>query len=92
MVLLCEPDLPDGAWSDLLADTLRLPLPPPLIVVARHADESLWMDVLQRGGYNVLGMPFEEREAFRLVSMAWLNLRDRALHQRAAGSSVPGVL
>ncbi len=49
-----------------------------MIVSALHADNSLWMDVLNSGGYNVIGQPFEEQEVFRMVSMAWLHRRDRA--------------
>jgi FixJ family two-component response regulator len=87
VVLICEAVLPDGSWRELLDHTLRLPLPPPLIVVAPHADDRLWMDVLNCGGYNLLAIPLEEREVFRLVSMAWRHLRDRAQRRvRMAGT------
>jgi DNA-binding NtrC family response regulator len=85
VVLICEAVLPDGDWKELLEHTLRLPLPPPLIVVARQADDYLWIEVLNSGGYNLLAIPLEEREVFRLVSMAWLHLRDNRA-QRAHSS------
>jgi hypothetical protein len=31
--------------------------PPPLIVTSRHADESLWTEVLSLNGYDVLAQP-----------------------------------
>lgn len=86
VVVMCEALLPDGNWKDLLDQTLRLRLPPPLIVVARPDDDYLWMDVLNRGGYNLLAMPLDEREVYRLVSMAWLNLRNRSPRVRAIGT------
>ena len=71
-VVICEARLSDGTWRDLVGHTSRM------IVSALHADNSLWMDVLNSGGYNVIGQPFEEQEVFRMVSMAWLHRRDRA--------------
>ncbi len=73
-----------GTWKDLLAHALDRPSPPPLIVAAHHADDRLWMEVLNSGGYNLIGKPFEEHEVFRLISMAWLHGRKRA-HAAAPG-------
>ena len=78
VVLVCDAVLGDGTWKDLLAHLERQPSPPPLIVAAHHADERLWMEVLNSGGYNVLGKPFEEQEVFRVISMAWLHGRNRS--------------
>ena len=86
VVLICEALLPDGNWKHLLDYALQLPLSPPLIVVARQADDYLWMEVLNRGGYNLLAIPLDERELFRVVSMAWLNLRDRSQRSQSAAA------
>lgn len=86
LVLLCEPVLPDGTWAELLDLTRGLPLPPPVIVTARQADDDFWMQVLNRGGYNVLGKPFSEKELFEMVSVAWRHRKDRVQNSlRAAG-------
>lgn len=77
LVLICEADLPDGTWADLLDVSRTLPLPPPVIVSARQADDDFWMRVLNRGGYNVLGRPFSESEVFEMVSVAWRHRKDR---------------
>lgn len=84
VVLICESELPDGTWLELLEQAQNLPAPPPVIVTARQADDDFWMQVLNRGGYNVLGKPFSERDVFEMVSVAWRHRKDR-LQARAAG-------
>jgi DNA-binding NtrC family response regulator len=84
VVLICEAELPDGTWAELLKHAQKLPAPPPVIVTARQADDDFWMQVLNQGGYNVLGKPFSEREVFEMVSVAWRHRKDRA-RVRAAG-------
>jgi FixJ family two-component response regulator len=85
-VLICEPALPDGTWKDMLTRALGLPWPPPLIVAATHADDALWMEVLESGGYNLIGKPFNEPEVFRTISAAWLRQRDRVRENLRAAS------
>ena len=70
-VLLCERDHADGNWEDLLQATARLPAPPNLIVFSRLADESLWAQVLNLGGFDVLMTPFEAEEVLRVTFAAW---------------------
>jgi DNA-binding response OmpR family regulator len=70
-VLLCERDLADGNWEDLLNATAGMPAPPNLIVFSRLADESLWAKVLNLGGFDVLLTPFEPEEVLRIAFAAW---------------------
>ena len=63
-VVICESSLPDGNWKDLLGKTPRL------IVTSHAADEALWAEVLNLGGYDVLAQPFDEQEVRRVVAMA----------------------
>jgi len=69
-VVACERELPDGDWKDVYQFIENLRNPPPLVVVSRHADESLWAEVLNVGGYDVLAKPFEEGEVQRVMTMA----------------------
>lgn len=69
-VIVCEQDLPDGKWKDLLSQIAPLTDPPCLIVTSRLADELLWAEVLNLGGYDVLAKPFDANEVFRVVSLA----------------------
>jgi FixJ family two-component response regulator len=57
-----------------------------VIVAAHHADDRLWMEVLNLGGYNVLAKPLLEQEVFRMISNAWLHRND-ATHSGASASS-----
>jgi DNA-binding response OmpR family regulator len=52
-IAICERDLPDGSWRDLLEAGTALTAPPRLIVCSRRADEYLWAEVLNLGGYDV---------------------------------------
>ena len=83
VVLLCESVLPDGTWIELLRLVQALSSPPPVIVTARHADNDLWMQVLNLGGYNVLGRPFAPKDVFEMVSVAWRHRKDRVKAQAA---------
>lgn len=76
MVFLCDAQLPDGTWREMLAHAARLPLPPPVIVAAGHADDRLWMEVLNGGAYNLIGTPLDDQELYQLVSRAWLHRRN----------------
>jgi DNA-binding response OmpR family regulator len=76
-VLICEADLIDGTWRDLLDETTRIEHAPLLIVTSRLADDALWAEVLNLGGYNVLAQPFDSREVFRVVGNAWLHWKNR---------------
>jgi DNA-binding response OmpR family regulator len=58
-VVIAKSDLPDGRWQEMLDHLRRLMRPPLLIVTSRTADEHLWAEVLNVGGYDVLAQPFE---------------------------------
>jgi DNA-binding response OmpR family regulator len=77
-VVLCERDLPDGNWSKVYRLTAQLPVVPLLIVTSRCADELLWAEVLNSGGYDVLCKPFERVEIIRVVGSAWRHSREQA--------------
>jgi len=77
-VVICERDLPDGNWKSLLSKFESLPLRPNLIVTSRLADDLLWAEVLNLGGYDVLAQPFDADEVFRVVSLAWHEHNRRA--------------
>ena len=83
-VVVCERELPDGSWKDILERVTRAANPPALIVSSRLADDRLWTEVLDSGGYNVLGKPFRRNEVFRDVSLAWLQWKSREDRMRVA--------
>ncbi len=80
-VVLCDRRLPDGDWRDALAHLESFPKPPALIVTARAADEFLWAEVLNLGGYDLLAKPFDREEVTRVVGQI---LQPDRLQARAA--------
>jgi DNA-binding response OmpR family regulator len=79
-VVICTAQLPDGTWKDLLGELKHQPAPPRLIVASRLADDSLWGEVLDYGGYDVLGKPFDPGEVIRVVSLAWRQWKYESQH------------
>jgi DNA-binding response OmpR family regulator len=69
-VVIAESALPNWNWKKILADLRRLAEPPQLIVSSRTADDYLWAEVLNIGGYDVLPQPFERDEVERVVAAA----------------------
>jgi len=82
--VISENRFPDGhCWKDILVELQALITSPQLIVTDRLADEALWAEVLNLGGYDVLMKPFDSKEVVRTLDMAsrfWL----RAAHASSA--------
>lgn len=76
-VAIVESSLPDGAWRDFLSQCVQFGQRPRVIVTSRLADEYLWAEVLNLGGYDVLAQPFEVSEVRRCAEAA---VRDVHLH------------
>ena len=70
-IAISECDLRPGTWRELLEQTANMPHSPLLIVTSRLADERLWSEVLNEGGYDVLAKPFDHTEVIRVVESAW---------------------
>jgi len=75
-VVVCEDELPDGNWIDVLS-LLTGEGTPNLIVTGRLADNRLWADVLHRGGYDVLAQPLNDFEVERVATSAYEHYRRR---------------
>ncbi len=88
-VVISDACLPDGTWKDLLGCTSLLADAPNVIVTSRLADERLWAEVLNLGGYDLLVAPYEADEVVRIAVQAWLDWeRKRTLRcQKATGAS-----
>ena len=69
-VVIVERYLPDGNWKKLRNLLMQMEFPPKLIVTTRTADERLWAEVLNLGGFDVLTQPFCASETLRCISAA----------------------
>lgn len=70
-LLICDERLEDGGWKAILDLLTEVECPPRMIVTSRLADERLWAEVLNLGGYDVLAKPFDAAEVVRVVGTAW---------------------
>jgi DNA-binding NtrC family response regulator len=70
-VILSDLRYPDGySWKDLLKELQDTADPPPLIVTDCLADEVLWVEVLNLGGFDVLMKPLVAKEVVHVVNSA----------------------
>jgi DNA-binding NtrC family response regulator len=72
-VVLSECQLPDGNWKDVLSRLAPILERPRLIVFSRHADDRLWEEVVNLGGFDLLATPFREEELVFTIGWAWLD-------------------
>ena len=72
-VMICEWDLPDGTWKDILSLIAPIPDPPALLVASRDISDARWAEVLNLGAYDMLAKPFHREEVTRVVGLACLD-------------------
>ena len=72
-VIICQCHLIDGNWKDVLSALAPILNPPRLIVVSRLADDELWTEVLDMGGFDLLAAPLREVEVAYSVGAAALD-------------------
>lgn len=87
-LLICDAELPDGNWKDVLSALAPESSSPRLIVTSRLADEHLWAEVLNLGGYDLLSKPFDPKEVLWVIHNACSppgqKLANTSAHVRAA--------
>jgi DNA-binding response OmpR family regulator len=71
-IILCECSLPDGTWSEILNQISGAGEKPLLIVTSKLLNESLWAEVLNLGGYDLLAKPFSRQEVRHVLTSAWV--------------------
>jgi DNA-binding NtrC family response regulator len=69
-LVLTDLVLPDGSWCDVLSRGRDLQPEAEVVVCARLADERLWTEVLDAGGFDVLAEPYQDLEVERIVARA----------------------
>lgn len=89
-VIVCEEKMPDGSWRYLLGEVQSFNAPPPVIVLARNADEHLWAEVLRRGGFDVLASPLDPSRARPAICYAAEQSRPESAPPRAMRMAAHG--
>jgi len=69
-VVVTDAVLPDGDWRRVLEIVEQGRRKIEVVVCSRLGDPTLWLDVLEQGGYDVLVEPFEHEEIQRIVEAA----------------------
>jgi DNA-binding NtrC family response regulator len=69
-VLLCDENLPDGSWKDLLGQIAMMAEPPRLVVVAATTDRAVCAEAINLGCHDVLAKPVDETEIMEVVLRA----------------------
>ena len=76
-VVIANADLPHWSWKEILEDVVSIKPTPLLIVTSRMADDHLWAEVLNMGGFNVLAQPFDRVEVERVLASAGRHFNPR---------------
>ena len=69
-LVLTDLSLPDGSWFDVLSRVGDARHDAKVVVCAHLADERLWTQVLEAGGFDVLVEPYQDREVHRILCAA----------------------
>jgi DNA-binding NtrC family response regulator len=86
-VIFCESSTKDGTWRDLLFPISTAAEAPPLVVTSRLADDYLWSEVLNLGGWDVLAKPFRQQEVLYVVDSAWTHKANPVNRTQVAGAA-----
>ena len=70
-IIVCDERFADGEWKELWNELGKNPCPPEFILASRLADERLWAELLNLGGYNLLTKPFRPEEVIRTIHGAF---------------------
>jgi DNA-binding NtrC family response regulator len=81
-VLLCDDNLPDGSWKDLLGQIAMMPEPPRLVVMAEISDRALCAEAINLGSHDVLAKPVDETEILHVVARALSTNTQRQVQHR----------
>lgn len=95
IALLERHDIPvviaDGRWRECLEFAATRPNVPSVIVTSPLADEALWAEVLNLGGYDVLAQPFDANEVTRIAQAALRRAKMPNYHRSQIASLAAGL-
>ena len=90
-VVIADSELRDGGWREVLDDLRECAEPPVLVVTARLADEALWAEVLNMGGYDVLAKPLDNEEVARVIGAAARHFDNESTRVRPISGKPPAM-
>jgi two-component system chemotaxis response regulator CheY len=69
-VVLTDTSLPDGDWQEVLEIVAQSRANVEVVVCSHMGDHRLWIDVMERGAYDLLIQPYQREEIRRTVESA----------------------
>lgn len=87
VIVICDDQLDDGDWRVALDAVNKAERPSPMIVTSRNADDRMWAEVLNRGGYDLLAKPYDTTAVVNVVGSAWRWINDRISGRKSASMS-----
>ncbi len=82
-VVITDSRHPDCCWNEVLEAANQTEGQPSVIISSRLADDRLWAEVLNTGGFDLLLMPFDRTEMLHCIASAWRNWQDRQVSKRS---------
>src|SRR4051794_3320791 len=75
-VVLYDCDSTQDHFTKIADDVQQMPLPAPIIITSRLADDRLWSQALDSGVWDVLSKPLRTAEVVRSLRYAWEHWRN----------------
>jgi DNA-binding NtrC family response regulator len=68
-VIICDREQPDCEWRETIRLLTAHAPASCLILTSSVTNDRLWLEVIERGGYDVLTMPFHENRVLNAVRL-----------------------
>jgi DNA-binding NtrC family response regulator len=83
-IIFSDLSMPDGTWADVVKIIKSQHDSPEVIVVSRLPDTKLYMEVMERGGFDFITPPFAASDLAHVVKSATVDASKRwGAHTRA---------
>jgi DNA-binding NtrC family response regulator len=74
-MLLFDRDTADGCWQDAIRQLTRIHPSACVVLLSNVADQYLWDEVIQQGGFDVLTRPFKKDQVLSTFVFAYAQCR-----------------
>lgn len=70
-IVILDRDLPSSDWRQALVSLTKAAPASVILLASSTAEDSLWEEVVERGGYEILQKPFEPAQVSQTFDFAW---------------------
>ena len=85
-LLVAEHTLNDGSWRDILSAIRRCSSPAPILVTSPIADDHMWSEILNVGGFDMILQPFDPEDVIRISACACRDLHNQGIRPNASAA------